>query len=518
MNVTDTRLDRLEERVGELLAASCAAQVDFSDYADDPVRFMREVLGFTPWSKQVEVCRAVLDGKRVVVHGHHAAGKDAVLAALLLWACYTRDMLCIIVSATERQVIGQVWTELARMWTGAGCFAGELYVGELRIGGEKRIIAMTSASTSNLTGWHNHRGSGVFVGISESQAEQVGAVAFDAAEGNTAGEGSKVLVVGNPVKASGRFYEVSHKPTWQAIRISAFDHPNIVEKRVVIPGGPAPGWPEEMAAEYGESSPFYISRVLGDWPTEGSIDSLIRLEWLERAYERHEAGDGQLKPYPLPVAALDVARSWDRDFSVAAIAQGARLDSLTAWRSRDLVDTAARFTLLADRERLSLWARTRHKIIEPSSAVWSDCEEIHTWCEGRAIPSFTLIIDAPGVGGGICDELARRHRVAKEYWGWSPARNGQRFANVRAEVYWGLRKLLEDGEAELPRDAKLHEEALSMEWTEDAKNRIVMVSKDDLRKALKRSPDRLDAATIALAESVGYGPRPPTVSFTPVSI
>ena len=231
MNVTDTRLDRLEERVGELIARQDSARTDFTAYRDRPEDFMREVLGFTPWSKQVEVCRAVLDGKRVVVRGHHGAGKDAVLAALLLWSAYARQMLCIVISATERQVIGQAWAELARLWTGAGCFAGELYVGELRIGGEKRILAMTAGagSTSNLTGWHDHGGHGVFVAISESQAEQVGNAAFDAAEGNTAGEGSKILVVGNPVKPAGRFYEVSHKATWHAIRISAFDHPNVAQ-------------------------------------------------------------------------------------------------------------------------------------------------------------------------------------------------------------------------------------------------------------------------------------------------
>ena len=92
------------------------------------MEFAREVLDFEPWAKQREVCASVLENKRTAVRGAHGVGKDAVLAALLLWACYAREMLCVTVSATARQVIGQTWAELARMWTRAG-LGGELFVG-----------------------------------------------------------------------------------------------------------------------------------------------------------------------------------------------------------------------------------------------------------------------------------------------------------------------------------------------------------------------------------------------------
>lgn len=515
--VTTRTLDRLEERVGELISAQASARTDFSEYRDRPEDFMREVLGFEPWAKQVEICRAVLDGKRVVVRGHHGAGKDAILAALLLWACYARQMLCIVVSATERQVLGQVWANVARNWTEAGCFAGELYVGELRIGGERRIVAMTSGSVSNLTGWHNHMGHGVFVAISESQAEQIGAVAFDAAEGNTAGDGSRIVVVGNPVKASGRFYEVSRKPTWHAIRISALDHPNVASGRVVIPGGPAPGWPEEMAKEYGIDSAFYVSRVLGEFPTEGSVDALLRRDLIEEAFLRHDSGAG-FRAGPVPVLALDVARSVDRDESVAGLVQGQTVISLHSWRVRDLTVTADRFLALAGRMRLDWYLWLNGAIgVDESSRVVQDPEKLAEWLDAMHVPRFGLFVDAPGVGSGVVDDLRRRGHSVVEWWGWVPAREEKRFANLRAEAYWRLRTLLERGGVALPRDEALAEELAAMEWSQDGKGRVVMLGKEELRKTLRRSPDRADVVVMGLTGADGSVPAP-SVGFESVAI
>jgi hypothetical protein len=42
---------------------------------------------------------------------------------------------------------------------------------------------------------------------------------------------------------------------------------------------------------------------------------------------------------------------------------------------------------------------------------------------------------------------------------------------------------------------------LAIEWSEDTKGRIQIASKDLIRASLGRSPDRLDATTIALSVS-----------------
>jgi hypothetical protein len=280
----------------------------------------------------------------------------------MLYAAYVRGMLVLAISATERQLLGQLWREVGNRFSAR--LPGQLYNSDLRINGEKRVIAMTSGSVSNLTGWHDP--AGVFIAISEAQGEQVEDAAFDAAIANAVDDASRIVVVGNPVKAEGRFHEVSNKATWHAIEISAFDHPNVREGRVVIPGGPAPTWPAEMAAEFGEDSPWYISRVLGRFPPAGSVDSLLRSEWLEAAYQLHETTPNTFTRNPVPVVALDVARSLDRDESVASVAQGARLHEVHAWRSRDLVDTTDRFLSIVDTARLTWHGASRGQEVDAS--------------------------------------------------------------------------------------------------------------------------------------------------------
>lgn len=492
-----TDLRDLENNIAELVARHDSARDvrDFREYRDRPVEFMRAELGFHPYDKQIEVIEAFAQHRRIVVRGCHGAGKDALLAPLMLHAAYCRGMLVLAISATERQLLGQLWREVGNRFSPR--LPGELYTSDLRINGERRIIAMTSGSTSNLTGWHDP--AGVFIAISEAQGEQVETAAFDAAIANAVDDASRIVVVGNPVKADGRFYEVSHKPTWRAIQISAFDHPNVREGREVIPGGPSPSWPKEMAEEFGEESPWYISRVLGEFPPVGSVDSLVRREWLEAAYARFATASTTIAPWPLPVIALDVARSLERDESVVAVAQGSRLHALHAWRSRDLVDTASRFLVLADRARFEWFRVTGGKKMQiDTSMIERDPEGHARWLATMGVPHFDLLVDTPGVGSGVVDTCRSRGRRITEYWGWVPATDEKRFANLRAEVYWNFRTQLENGLLVLPNDPDFHEEALKMEWSQDAKGRILMISKDELRKSLKRSPDKLDAGVMAL--------------------
>jgi hypothetical protein len=504
--------DRLAKAEETLLVEHRASRdlADFQKYRGQPLAFFRDELGFIPYAKQVAVVEAFERDRRTAARGCHGAGKDAVVAALALYAAYCLGMLVLIISATERQVVGQTWREVRQRFSAR--LPGALFTTFLRIRGEPRILCMTSATISNLTGWHDPNGVAVF--ISEGQAEGVEGAAYDAALANAVDDRSRVLAVGNPIRAAGRFYEVSNKPTWRAIAISAFDHPNVVEQREVIPGGPAPGWPAEMAAEFGEDSAWYISRVLGEFPAEGTVDALFKRVWLEAAYARHEAGVA-LKGWPVPLVALDVARSHERDESVAALVQGTVVHRLWPWRVRDLTVTADKVLELTERARLE-WYLSSRRATAAETAVTRDPDQLAAWLDGMGAAQFELVVDAAGIGGGPVDDLKRRGRPVTEWWGWNPAANERRFANKRAEGYWHMRTLAERGRLVMPRDAKLGEECMAMLWSQDTKGKIVMLSKDELRKELKRSPDRLDAVVMGLATAERLGV--PGVSFFDVAM
>ncbi|WP_289460443.1 hypothetical protein, partial [Klebsiella pneumoniae] len=77
----------------------------------------------------------------------------------------------------------------------------------------------------------------------------------------------RFLAIANPTSPSGEFYQgcLKHK----AITISCYEHPNVISGQEIIPGAVTKKWIEKRRDEWGEDSPLYISRVLGEFPDEG---------------------------------------------------------------------------------------------------------------------------------------------------------------------------------------------------------------------------------------------------------
>jgi phage terminase large subunit len=471
---------RLDERIQDLIESHGGARTpeDFSVYKDRPVEFMREVLRFEPWDKQIEVAQSVVSNKRTAVRGAHAMGKDAILGPLMLWAAYARGMLVLAISATEKQLLGQLWKELSNRFVGAGDrLHGQLFTGDLRIGGEKRILTMTSGSISNLTGWHDPNG--VFVCISEAQGEQTEAASFDAAETNATDDASRIIVGGNPYKAEGRFFDIHSRSSWNKIKISAFDHPNITTGQIVIPGGPSPSWPAEMEAEYGLESAFYVGRVLAEFPTVGSIDALVEREWVERANELWTTGKlaEEANRYR-PRLVADIART-GFDSNCIAVVRGPVVQSLQAFTERDLMKTAKR-----------LYTQSLELGFNYTGSTRPTPDHVHA---ARA----RVTVDDNGLGGGVTDRLRELGARVTAFNGATKADDKERYANRRAESYFKLRDKLMRGRMALPPNEKLREELLAICYTTDAQGRILIEGKDILRSKLRRSPDHADPVSMS---------------------
>ena len=81
----------------------------------------------------------------------------------------------------------------------------------------------------------------------------------------------------------------------------------------------------------------------------------------------------------------------------------------------------------------------------------------------------------------------------------------KRFKNKRAELFWQLRKGLEQGKLALPDDDELLADLSALRYRFDQQGRIVLESKDEVRHRLGRSPDRGDAVALACAGSTQGG-------------
>ncbi len=113
-------------------------------------------------------------------------------------------------------------------------------------------------------------------------------------------------------------------------------------------------------------------------------------------------------------------------------------------------------------------------------------------------------MDEIGVGRGVADRLKEQNFDCE---GFNASKRPDHddefvtFQNQRAASYARLRDMLVQGRVGLPPDPLLREELLTRRAHLNSSGRLQIWSKDDWRKVIKRSPDRLDAVVMAVAGS-----------------
>ena len=300
-------IEQLEEGLGELLSRHkrTTDSSAFTRYRDDPAGFLTDVLHAEVWSAQVEICESVRDHRLTLVMGANGTGKDFTAGGLALWWTYARNGLAIPSGPTDRQTTEIVMRrEVRRHFTKARRLPGELYERALRVPGNPTvgILAFTATNPDAFTGHHSP--GGVLVILTEAQG--VEPEIYESALALLTGEQDRMVVLCNPLRPSGKAYDVSQTKHWHIIKIPAHQHPNVVEGREVIRGAVTREFVEQILREYGPDSPQYRSRVMAEWPLEDS-EQLIKREWIDHAVEQWEE-ERQRGFQGTVTLALDVAR------------------------------------------------------------------------------------------------------------------------------------------------------------------------------------------------------------------
>jgi phage terminase large subunit len=114
-----------------------------------------------------------------------------------------------------------------------------------------------------------------------------------------------------------------------------------------------------------------------------------------------------------------------------------------------------------------------------------------------------VIVDANGIGSGVATILSRsgiRRLIRfKDGAGQLKDMSGISFRNIGDQSHWHLRCELADGRGSLPEDPTLIEELAARRYRVDpAGRRIEVERKLELKKRLRRSPDRADALRMAV--------------------
>lgn len=431
-----------------------------------PCMFAKEVLGADPTEQQRDASRNLVVKRRVSIRSGHGTGKSTFMAWCVMWflACYFPAKVPA-TAPTSHQLEDVLWSEIAkwhRVMKERLPAVGEQFEwssGAFRLKSapnEGFAVARTSRPErpEALQGFHADN---ILFLIDE--ASGVADNVFEVAEGALSTDGAFVVMAANPTRQSGYFFDSHHKmrSAWAALHWSGVDSPRV--SRTYI---------ENMRKKYGERSPVYKVRVLGEFV--GAADGVISLELCEAARVRDVAVIHSAKV----IWGVDVARFGDDSSALAKRKGNHQLEKIKEWWGKDTMQLSG----LIKEE----WDQTPVK--------------------DRPV---SINIDVIGIGAGVVDRLkelnlpAHGVNVAESE---APNADGKRqFNRLRDQLWWRCREWLEAKDCKLIEDDDELVAELTTPTYNILSNGLTKVEgKPELKARGVKSPNLADAWNNTFAE------------------
>lgn len=404
---------------------------------------------------------------RLSIRSGHGIGKSATLAWLLLWFLFCHKNAQIPCTApTSDQLNDILWKE-AQIW-----------------------LSRLPKEISNLYDWSND-----YIRMKESpktwfarartarkespealagvhadhvlylvdEASGVPDEIFNTGEGALTGDNYLFVMISNPTRLNGYFYEShnSDKESWQNFSFNAEESP-IVNERYV----------QRIIDKHGLNSDEYRVRVKGDFPKEDAVDD----QNYSPLFLEQDTRTTQDSPF---VGA--------RRLGVDPAGEG---DDTTAW-------------VLRDNFKAKVVAREKNS--NPKSIAEKTVQLLNIY----EVDPLNIIVDNFGEGANVAQELAlagfRVHAinvgdtVEKREEEYAKATGDKIYINVRAKSYHALKKWLRSG-GELVEDKCWKEQMRAIRTRTELSGRLKIMSKREMRKNGFRSPNELDALMLTFVD------------------
>ncbi len=419
---------------------------------------------------------------REAVSSGHGIGKSVLVAFLVDWLMSTRPHCQGTITAnTITQLQTKTWAALQR-WT-AMCKTGhwfEINSDRMYRKGHKSswFCAPQSSKEENsesFAGQHAADSTSFYI---FDEASAVPDKIYEVAEGGLTDGEPMIFLFGNPTRSQGAFHAAcfgSMRHRW---------HPRIIDSRTSRFTNKAQI--DEWIQDYGEDSDFVRVRVRGLPPSASDLQ-FIALSLVTEAQRRPVAvlGDEPL------ICGLDLARG-GADECVFRFRRGKDARSIPPIRvpGEQARDSMKMATLAAD--------------------------VLSRRYDGRQIAM--MFVDATGgsIGGPIADrlrQLGNRNVVDVQFGGESP---DPKIANMRAYMWSKMRDWLAAGGA-IDATSMLETDLTGPGYHHDKQDRLLIESKELMKKRGLDSPDDGDALALTFAQqvSISLGNAPPP--YTPKS-
>lgn len=442
-------------------------EAEQSKWVNNPAGWVKRRLGEHLWSSQLKIAQSVVNNPRTAVKACHGPGKSFLASRIALWWIDTHppgEAIIVSTAPTYAQVHAILWEEIRKGHRKGGLPGVVLKSDEWQdLAGNIVGFGRKPADTDEHGFQGIHRR---YVLVIIDEACGVPKQLFTAAEAIITNSDCRILAIGNPDDPGTEFATICRPGSgYNTITISAFDTPNFTGEEIpdylrhlLV----SPDWVKDKRRRWGEESPLWRSKVLGEFP-EASENTLIRPSWIVAAQQRDLPAT---LPYRLGV---DVAR-FGTDKTVICDRRG----------------PVARITKTID---ISPTTQTAGEVI---------AEQRRILAESGTIPAAQ--VDTVGVGGGVADILREQGALVTDMIAGSAAQEPKRFANARAEWYWQLRDLFEAGQIDIdPHDDELASQLAALRWELTSRSLIKIESKQDMAERGMPSPDRADALMLAFA-------------------
>lgn len=427
----------------------------FAQFVNEPEAFLREILGvqyLTP--DQSAALSLIAANRNTAIPSGHGNGKDWLLSRVALWRTYCSPhgaSKVIATANTEAQLKRVFWGEVQSAWHAARVrLPGQMTNLALVIGPQQYLIGLTARDATAMQGHH-----AAWVTVIYDEADGIAPEFFTAGQSLAVGPEDKQIAIFNPVDPTSEMCRRQNSGQWAIHRMNSENHPNVLTGRQVVPGAVTRSYIDEILQEAGDkNTALYRSRVLGLYPEQGD-DVLIPLSVAEKAQERWKKFERN--PDALGV---DVARFGS--------------------------DETVMIPFFTD-------GPSRHAGMP---TVRKGQDTMGTTGQAKSFSSYLVGVDDCGVGGGVTDRLSEQGVSVIPVNAGEKADDEGKFVNRRAEMWWALRLALMSGDLSLPPDPRLIGDLTGIKYGFDSRGRIKIESKDEVKKRLKRSPDRGDALAI----------------------
>lgn len=414
--------------------------------------------------QQMEILNAVekaLRGEapnRITIKSGHGIGKSSTLAWLILWYlfCY-KDAQIPCTAPTADQMYDVLWKEVKK-WLNempeevAAKYEWSTTYIRIKESPETWFARAKTArkeSPEALAGVH-----GDYVMFLVDEASGVPEEIFNTAEGALTNKNVLLIMISNPTRLMGYFYDSHHrdKANWQCLSFSSIDSP-IVDKEFV----------DRIVDKHGEDSDEYKLRVLGEFPREDAID--------EKGFVPLFAEDDL--HYCQPSEWIGVTK-----MGVDPSGEG---QDKTAWVGRDNIKAR----ILAE-----------EAISNPKGIA----QKTMTLMDYNGIRDKDVMVDNFGSGADVAKDIALsvlRYDVGTINVGNPP--KDEMYLNKRAEAYFALKTWLRNG-GSLVQDSRWRE-LLGIKFKRNIAGKIQIMSKDEMRKQGIPSPNFADALMLTFIDN-----------------